>query len=222
MAMIRFSRKLDKRLQKIVQRVLQNNGYFAHSDAIQLTMLTEKHPAPRARAVNQILTIRMKAKQRSQVLQEAEDDGRGVDEVDDDNEEDDTEDDGIQLDNMEKQAIASSQVRPYVVPRINFEASDYMDLIDWEATQLSEPPLTSSLTNEQLTAIKDSPLQVADYPCHTQAVERAVRLVSEASASVIGQDARDGFIRQRIQSRKGLKMHATKKDFFSRLATKPN
>ena len=59
-----------------------------------------------------------------------------------------------------------------------------------------------------------------EYPCHTQAVERAVRLVSEA-ASVIGDDARDVFIRQRIQSGKELKMHATKKDFFPQLETHP-
>ena len=222
MAMIRFSRKLDKRLQKIVQRVLQNNGYMAHSNAILLTMLTEEDkPELRARAVNQIKTIRMKAEQQTQVPQEAEEDGRGVDEVDDDHEADDSEDEGLQLDNMEKQAIASSQVRPYVIPKINFEASEYPDLIDWEAEKLSEPPLTMSLTNEQLTAIQDSPLRVPDYPCHTQAVERAVRLVTEASASVIGKDARDGFIRQRIQSRKELKMHATKKDFFPRLETQP-
>ena len=32
------------------------------------------------------------------------------------------------------------------------------DLIDWEATQLSEPPLTLSLTNEQLNVFKDSPM----------------------------------------------------------------
>ena len=56
-----------------------------------------------------------------------------------------------------------------------------------------------------------------DYPCHTQAVERAVRLVSEASASVIGQDARNGFIRQRVHAQKELKTHATKKDFFPQL-----
>ena len=92
-------------------------------------------------------------------------------------------------------------------------------MIDWETSQLSEPPLTALLTNEQLIAIKDAPLKVADYPCHTQAVERAVRLVSEASACVIGHDARNGFIRQRIQARKELKTHASKKDFFPRLET---
>lgn len=64
--------------------------------------------------------------------------------------------------------------------------------------------------------VKETPLAVPDYPCHTQAVERGVRLVSEASQSVIGQEARDGFIRQRIQARKELKSHASK-DFFPRL-----
>ena len=222
MAMIRFSRKLDKRLQKTVQRVLQNNGYMAHSNAILLSMVTEENkPELRARAVNQIKTIRMKAEQQTQVPQEAEEDGRGVDEVDDDHEADDSEDDGLQLDNMEKQAIASSQVRPYTIPKISFEASEYLDLIDCEAEKLSEPPLMMLLTNEQLTAIQDSPLKVADYPCHIQAVERAVCVVTEASASVIGQDARDGFVIQRIQSQKELIMHATKKDFFPRLETHP-
>ena len=46
--------------------------------------------------------------------------------------------------------------------------------------------------------------------------------VVRSHTNVIGQDARDGFIRQRIQSRKGLKMHATKKDFFGQLETSPN
>ena len=30
--------------------------------------------------------------------------------------------------------------------------------------------------------------------CHTQAVEKAIQLVSEASAAVVGKEARDGFI----------------------------
>jgi len=44
--------------------------------------------------------------------------------------------------------------------------------------------------------------QVAEYinifPCHTQAVERAVKLVTDASTAVCGESARDGFIRARI------------------------
>ena len=35
-------------------------------------------------------------------------------------------------------------------------------------------------------------------PCHTQAVERGVRLVTEASQSVCSEKARIGFIKNRI------------------------
>ena len=52
----------------------------------------------------------MKVEQQTQVSQEADEDGRGVDKIDDDNEVDDFEDNGLQLDNVEKQAIASSKV----------------------------------------------------------------------------------------------------------------
>ena len=124
-------------------------------------MLAENDAELRARAVNQILTIRMKAQDPTQVPPEVEEDGRGVDEIDDDHEaEDDVEDGGLQMDDSEKAAIASSQVCKYVIPKINFDALDYPDMIDWETSQLSEPPLTSNLTNDQLIDIQDSP----DYP----------------------------------------------------------
>ena len=79
---------------------------------------------------------------------------------------------------------------------------------------ITEPPLTQSLTTDEMLALKVSPFDVPNYPCHTQAVERAIRLVTEASSSVISQAARDGVIRQKIKARKNLKTHATKKDFF--------
>ena len=58
MAMIRFSRKLEKRLQTIVQRVLQRNGYFAHPEAIPLAMMADDDANIRARAANTILTMK--------------------------------------------------------------------------------------------------------------------------------------------------------------------
>ena len=36
------------------------------------------------------------------------------------------------------------------------------------------------------------------YSCHTQAVERTVQLVTQASKKVCGQEERDGFIRNTI------------------------
>ena len=73
------------------------------------------------------------------------------------------------------------------------------------------------MTDAELTAFKTTPFDVAHYPCHTQAVERGVCLVSEASSQVTGQKARDGFIRQRIHARKELKRFATKKDFYPKV-----
>ena len=108
-------------------------------------------------------------------------------------------------------------MRKFKVQKINFLAQSYIELIDWEDTALSEAPLTLSKTNEELLAYKESPLVVPKYPCHTQAVERAVRLVSEASAAVIGQEARDGFIRQRMEARKILPNFETKKEFFPKI-----
>ena len=155
--------------------------------------------------INQILTIRMKAQDLcDQSNEEDVDDGRGVDDLDENEEADG---DCLQLEPSEIAAISSSKVRKYILPKINFKAETYTELIDWETSQLSEPPFTLNMTNEQLTSVKDSPLEVPAYPCHTQAVERAIRLVTEASSSVIGHEAREGFIRQRILARKGLKGH---------------
>ena len=39
------------------------------------------------------------------------------------------------------------------------------------------------------------------FPGHTQAVERCVKLVTEACVAICGEDRRDGFIRVCLQSR---------------------
>ena len=85
------------------------------------------------------------------------------------------------------------------------------------AISLSEPPLTRNKTEAEILSFKEAPFAVPKYPCHTQAVERAVRLVSEASAAVVGKDARNGFIRQRIEARKELPRFKTKQEFFKKI-----
>ena len=61
--------------------------------------------------------------------------------------------------------------------------------------------------------INDSspPLFVPNYPCHTQSVDREVKLIWEASRAV----HETGFIRQRISSRSQIKTFSSKKDFSS-------
>jgi len=48
-------------------------------------------------------------------------------------------------------------------------------------------------------------LQLKSFPCHTQAVERGINLVTEACAAVFKLQ-RDGFIRAQIASRSAMKV----------------
>jgi hypothetical protein len=58
-------------------------------------------------------------------------------------------------------------------------------MIHWNV--VTEPPLLNELTNDQLWQIVDDPahhLSKIRFPCHTQAVERHVKLGTEASLAV--------------------------------------
>ena len=211
---------------------MQRNGFFAHSEALLLAMLADSDEEIRTQAVETILEIRSKASSGGQ-LPSCSIEGDCLDEHDDDDEEevqegdeedhDDEEveegeaDDAFTWEPSERNAILTANVRKYLVPKINFDATSYTQLIDLQRAGITEPPLTLDLSDTQISAFKTTPFEVPNYPCHTQAVERAVRLVSQASSKVVGQKARDGYIRQRIRARKELKKFATKQDFFPKI-----
>ena len=73
-------------------------------------------------------------------------------------------------------------IRKFVIPTLNFDAKNYTDLIDWQNTDVTEPPLLEDISVDELemlvasgeTLVTDFPR----YPCHTQAVERTVKLVT--------------------------------------------
>ena len=54
---------------------------------------------------------------------------------------------------------------------------------------------------------------LSKFPCHTQGTERCIRLVTEASAAVFGEEQRHGFIFARLESRKLMKTFNTKAEF---------
>ena len=55
--------------------------------------------------------------------------------------------------------------------------------------------------------------EVQSFPCHTQGVERCIKLVTEASVEVCGYDGRDGYIRARFASRQIMPSFNTKSQF---------
>ena len=91
-------------------------------------------------------------------------------------------------------------VRPFRAPTLLYDADTYHDIIDWEKETLTEPPLTYSLTDDELKHIVEEPLNVPPYKSHTQSVERAIRQVSIASGLVYDIDSACGLIRYKLSS----------------------
>ncbi|KAE8739810.1 hypothetical protein FOCC_FOCC014702 [Frankliniella occidentalis] len=105
--------------------------------------------------------------------------------------------------------------RKFRVPKVNFSATSYTDMITWPSRP-TEPPLLRFYSDEEIREIAMSRQQPSFFglPCHTQAVERGVKIVTEASAAVCGEKSREGFIQSRLESRKTLPQIDTKKDFL--------
>lgn len=116
----------------------------------------------------------------------------------------------------------ANELRTFKIPKLNFEAKDYVDLIDWPNCKITSPPVLYNLSlsdlKERLSGIKDSE-QISEwdfvhFPCHTQAVERTVKLVTTASEKVCGSHSRDGFIRSVLESRAKIPKFENKTQFM--------
>ncbi|GBM85711.1 hypothetical protein AVEN_163043-1 [Araneus ventricosus] len=82
-------------------------------------------------------------------------------------------------------------VRRFVIPAVNFRATDYVDLINWQACNVTPPTVLIHISSHELLKMiqGDVPMDGKDFikfPSHTQAVERIVKLVTEASRKRVG------------------------------------
>ncbi|XP_050513185.1 uncharacterized protein LOC126888821 [Diabrotica virgifera virgifera] len=111
--------------------------------------------------------------------------------------------------------------RVFKPPQVNFEAEDYIDLIDWQSTTVTEPPLIADFSKDEIEMIVNSgssDRKEFKIPLHTQAVERVVKEVTAASKHVCGVQEREGFIRSRLLDRKYLPKFETKRQYTSATA----
>ena len=83
----------------------------------------------------------------------------------------------------------------------------YYELIHYSGNRL-EPRLTMDMSSEALLSIK-----VEEYPCHNQAVERVIRIVSETASHLACPLNRDAQISTNIDNRKKTKKCNTKCEF---------
>lgn len=95
---------------------------------------------------------------------------------------------------------------------LNLSASSYLDLIDWDTTNVTPPPLLDAVSDEILRKYERVILPM--YPCHSQAVERNVKDVTEVCGSHYGHDSRHGAIVQMKKSRTAIPSIETKADFL--------
>ncbi|KAG7162901.1 hypothetical protein Hamer_G027851, partial [Homarus americanus] len=73
---------------------------------------------------------------------------------------------------------------------INVNATKLSELVDL-SLEVLEPPLTTSLTSQELRNLKETPMQVPKWPSHTQSVERCVKMVTEAAGHVYSHERRE-------------------------------
>lgn len=106
-------------------------------------------------------------------------------------------------------------VRPRITPKMNLMATTLQKLISWEPDKIHEPVFTCSLSQDQIKEIIEKPFEVPQYSLHTQSTERVVKAVTEAAAVVVGQQARDGFIRARAHHRESMPSFRSKKDIMN-------
>lgn len=115
-------------------------------------------------------------------------------------------------------------VRTFTTPSLNFDATDYTEMIDWANCKLSPPPMMESLTTDTISSVlqnKTLPeFDFIDFPNHTQAVERCVKLVTESADKVCGQKNRDGYIRATLLSRSRMPKFDHKSEFKTMPLTK--
>lgn len=158
---IDLSRYLPKNLKKIIDPVIQRNGFFGHPENVLLAMLADERIEIREQAYNRVLQCRS----------------------------------------------INSDLRQFDIPNFNFNATNYFEILNSEGVTISEPPLLRDLSIDELQQIIKSTSTtwikyIKKFPCHTQAVERTVKLVSESSMLVTDSEKRDGVIKATLESRR--------------------
>lgn len=118
-----------------------------------------------------------------------------------------------------REVTTGKPVRQFKIPKLNFDCDDYKSMIDLPSTV--DPPMLRDVhidsENIDFLASKkildhDFGSTIRDMPLHTQADERCVKMVTEASKSVCGECSRDGHISNKLVSRQVMEQFESKKD----------
>ena len=162
-------------LQHFTVEAILRGSWFAHSEMVLQSLLCSEEEEDRRFAVNKIIEIR---EQETEKKQQEEDIKKKT-----------TGRRGKKTTELVKTITARR------TPEVNLEATSLINLISW-GDDVHEPVLTMNLTEEQLRQFYSDPMScIPDFSIHTQSIDRCVKQVTRAAATVFGYQKRDGFIR---------------------------
>ena len=109
----------------------------------------------------------------------------------------------------------SSQEMEKKIPPVNWDADTWPELIDLTDAGTMEPPTTQHFSDVEIQNFINNSTKpdIPDLPCHSQSVERSVKLVTEASHSVYGFEARHRSILTKLLIRKIRPMFMSKEHY---------
>ena len=102
--------------------------------------------------------------------------------------------------------------RQFFPPTVDFTATSYTKMVDWEQMECTEPPLTRDMSEAELDEVVEKAYKFEDFPNHTQQVEAAVRVVHETATRRASHRARDNLIHQLLEGRGKCSKFKTKRD----------
>lgn len=180
--LIKLTRYLPEELKKIVDKTIQNYGFFLHPENILLSMLVDERKDIRKIAVNKILSLRESGNDLS-IIRNNE---------------------GVKIRTFKVSSL-----------KINFDAEEYTELVNMNDFK-TEPPLIKDLNNIEVIAFienHDVNNPIFKFPCHTQAVERCVKEVSNKSLHMINDQSRQESIQVTLENRKKTPKYDTKNQY---------
>jgi hypothetical protein len=98
------------------------------------------------------------------------------------------------------------------IPKLNFTAEDWSTLIDVDKVSF-EPPCTRRFSVDELNDMVILPGCLPAIPIHTQSVERAVKLTTDACYITYSREKHHELIVAKLRSRKNRKRCDSKKDY---------
>ena len=91
-----------------------------------------------------------------------------------------------------------TNIRIFKIPNIKFDSDNFYDMIDWQNVVVTPFPLLHDVTWRAIN--KGTQIscgnELLNIPCHTQAVERMIKLVTPASSKVCGKTSETVTLKQ--------------------------